>query len=564
MTDDERRQLEQLWTRYVAREPLTGEERGLLAAALERDEVFRRRMITDLQFDGALRAAGEIERGQDKLVAKVKALVTAAGRTEEVVAAVRQRIEAKAAIRSGVPSRRARSPWAATATVVVLAAAAAMVLMRPRLEPAPPAQPPTAQSEVDPSHHATRESPPPSRAARPGSSAPELAPARVAIARLEALTGPVYRHGADGSRRVAPGVELSSGDWISTSGPGARARLAGPGSSQIELSGEAVAGVTAEAAPTATSAPTDAPAGMRFFLAHGRASAAIPAGKGGALVLASPHAIVTGTGNIRFEVGPSVTRVEVKEGHARVSALGVQRGTDVEAGQLALVSADDLQPPRAQAAAREALLLVGPDDTKEGPPPQEGLRGSEERLKVHLERLGFQVIVADAGTLPIERARAAALLVMSSSVSSQLLPPWYTDMPVPMLVLESTGFEQLGLTGQTWLKDVGPTPALAEITITGAAHPLAAGLSGTLRVLTVPVKLRWGSPTPGATRIATWSGGPEQASLLFGYERGAPMVSGTAPARRVGLFLGNGRVIRALTEPGWRLFEAAASWAVEK
>src|SRR3954471_10233234 len=92
---DASRLLDDLWTRFVARHQLSAAERAQLVAAIEGDEIFRRRMINDLQMDGALRAVGEIDRGQEKLVAKVKALVTAAGRTEEVVAAVRRRIEAK-------------------------------------------------------------------------------------------------------------------------------------------------------------------------------------------------------------------------------------------------------------------------------------------------------------------------------------------------------------------------------------------------------------------------------------------------------------------------------------
>jgi hypothetical protein len=81
--------------------------------------------------------------------------------------------------------------------------------------------------------------------------------------------------------------------------------------------------------------------------------------------------------------------------------------------------------------------------------------------------------------------------------------------------------------------------------------------------MTTPSKLRWCVPSPSASRIASYAGAPEQASVLFGYDRGAATATGTAPARRVGLFLGNGRVIRALTEPGWRLFDAAVLWAVE-
>ena len=129
-----------------------------------------------------------------------------------------------------------------------------------------------------------------------------------------------------------------------------------------------------------------------------------------------------------------------------------------------------------------------------------------------------------------------------------------------MMVLESTGFEQLGLTGARWKRDVGPAPPVSDIVIENPSHPLAAGFSGNVRVLAPPLNLRWASPPPGASVIATYPGAPDHASLLFGYERGAATASGAAPARRVGLFFGNGRVIRSLTEQGWRLFDAAALW----
>jgi hypothetical protein len=244
-----------------------------------------------------------------------------------------------------------------------------------------------------------------------------------------------------------------------------------------------------------------------------------------------------------------------------VSALGVQRGTDVVAGQMALVSANDLQPPRAQNAIRQALLLTGPDSTKEEPPAVPGgLRGSEARLKAHLEHLGFTVEAIDAGAVTPERASAATLLVLSSSMNSKQLRSWFSELPVPMLVLESSAFEQLGLTGSRWRRDLGPTVPLAEVVIQNPAHPLAAGLSGTVRVMANPLNLRWAAPPPSALTVATYAGAPEQASLLFAYERGALTAGGAASARRVALFLGNGKVINSLTDAGWRLFDAAALW----
>ena len=87
--------------------------------------MLRRRLIQDLQLEGVLRAAGEIERGQEHVVAQVKALVTAHGRTEEVVAAVRRQLEAKAAARrwaieaAAAPSRRTRVVRWLTAAALV-------------------------------------------------------------------------------------------------------------------------------------------------------------------------------------------------------------------------------------------------------------------------------------------------------------------------------------------------------------------------------------------------------------------------------------------------------------
>jgi hypothetical protein len=476
--------VEDLWTRFVAREVLSAEERIELAGALERDEVLRRRLIQDLQLEGVLRAAGEIDRGQEHVVAQVKALVTAHGRTEEVVAAVRRQLEAKVADRrwaveaAAAPSRRTRVVRWLTASALVASGAAAVLLLRPQGDSTPTEAP---QAASPGSRSRGRLVPPASRG--DFYRAPVTVPGttdqrpRPIVARLEAIEGPAYRHGPDGIRRAAPSLDIAEGDWISTSGGGARARLEGPGGSRLDISGDASLGITAEptsggprqvAGQTAPSRPA-APGGrvdVRVFLAHGRASAVLPPARGGpALVLTSPHAIVSGEGTVRLDVASATTRVEVREGRARVLALGVQRGTDVSAGQLAMVSAEDLQPPRAQNVQREALLLLGPDDTKEAPAPLGTLRGSEELLKARLERLGFQVHVADAGAMTPDRARSAQLIVFSSSVNSKQLRPWFAELPVGMLVLESTGFERLGLTGTVWRRDLGPAPPMAEITI---------------------------------------------------------------------------------------------------
>ena len=71
----------------------------------------------------------------------------------------------------------------------------------------------------------------------------------------------------------------------------------------------------------------------------------------------------------------------------------------------------------------------------------------------------------------------------------------------------------------------------------------------------------WGKPAPGATIIATIPGEPQHA-VVFAYEKGATMdYDFSAPARRVGLFLGN-RTFDKLSPDGSALFDAAIDWAI--
>jgi hypothetical protein len=133
-----------------------------------------------------------------------------------------------------------------------------------------------------------------------------------------------------------------------------------------------------------------------------------------------------------------------------------------------------------------------------------------------------------------------------------------------MVALESSAFTRLGLTGPVWKRDVGPTSQrLNEVLITEPKHPLAAGLTGQLAVLAKPQGLRWGLPGEDAIIIARFPGAPNPRpqGAVFAYERGSEMPGGRAAARRVALFLGNGRVVRSLTPDGWRLFDAAVNWS---
>jgi hypothetical protein len=211
--------------------------------------------------------------------------------------------------------------------------------------------------------------------------------------------------------------------------------------------------------------------------------------------------------------------------------------------------------------ARRAVLLLGGQDADLPLRPS----SVDEPLRARLEQLGFAVDVVNAENHEAETARElerAQVVVLSPTVYTAELSEELIALPVPMVALESSAFTRLGLTGLAWKRDVGPTDQrFREVMITKPEHPLAAGLTGQAIVLQRRLGLRWGLPGEDAIIVASFPSSPANQSAVFAYERGSETPGGHAAARRVGLFLGNGRVIKSLTPDGWRLFDAAVTWS---
>jgi beta-N-acetylglucosaminidase-like protein len=118
------------------------------------------------------------------------------------------------------------------------------------------------------------------------------------------------------------------------------------------------------------------------------------------------------------------------------------------------------------------------------------------------------------------------------------------------------GLAELGLaesTGHVFLDEV--------LTVVEPSHPLAAGRDGIVRVYRGLGRLRFGRElAPGGTVVAV--GGKPPRPVLFAVERGAALVGGgTAPARRVGIFLPPDGVEPWLVAPaGEALVRAAVTW----
>lgn len=203
-------------------------------------------------------------------------------------------------------------------------------------------------------------------------------------------------------------------------------------------------------------------------------------------------------------------------------------------------------------------------DVVEAPPPvkvallvvanEMMMTAADMQLRTSLMGRGLTTRVVDDGAAA--NVTDAALVVIAASSDSNAVGNKYRMVAVPVMVIEPATFDDMGMTnGDDFGEDNG-----TQITITMAGHPMAAGLTGNVAVLSMTATLSWGAPAAAAVRVASFSGMAGRATI-FGYAKGAMMAMGTAPARRVGFFAGEPAASR-LTENGKKLLDAAIDWAL--
>ena len=243
---------------------------------------------------------------------------------------------------------------------------------------------------------------------------------------------------------------------------------------------------------------------------------------------------VSGPGTVTFGQGTSLTTT------ATFSLIGtyVLRLT---ANDSALAGYDDL----IVIVNAKALLVVG--DTNLSP--------GDEIMRGRIEALGFPVQVKAASSSVSGDANGKAVVVLSpSSLNGDLLDK-FAFVTVPVITMSTGIFDDM------YLVDAAGrgTDVANQLTVTTPSHPMAAGLLGTVKVLsTVPGSFAWGTPSASGVKVATIPSNSSHAAV-FGYAQGAAMVGLSAPARRVGL--GFGGDMPNLTQEGKRLFDAAILWA---
>ena len=186
------------------------------------------------------------------------------------------------------------------------------------------------------------------------------------------------------------------------------------------------------------------------------------------------------------------------------------------------------------------------------------LNASDAAVKARLEALNCVVTVKDAASAVTADANGKALVVISSTVTPTAVGTKFRTVAVPVITWESGIFNNMGMTGNT-NKDFGTKTNQTQVTITNATHPLAAGLSGNVTVVTSGKTFDWGKPNANGISIATVLNDSAKTAI-FAYESGAVMPGLTAPARRVGLFLYDDTAA-SFNSNGAALLDAAIRWA---
>ncbi len=526
MPDMERIGIEEIWSRYLIGATVTAVEEEIVARAMHDDPVLRAELLRDRHLDGVLREIHADDDDGRMFVAQFLQRQSAERDGRKFVARLERRLRARAA-ESSLGGRRAR--WPALAAAVALAAGVVLFVERVDRAPGPAGPVEVVAGAVSPT--AASERPP--------------TPTNMPAARLRSVAGSVLVI-TDGQKLAArAGQALAADQGLLTPGRASNAVIEFDDGTRIDVEGDSV-----------VTGLTDGRAGRGkgLFLAAGTLRARVPPQPAGRpFILATPQAEATVVGTVfLLSTTSAATRLQVYEGHVRLRRSREGEKVEVAAGQHAVAA--EGQALRAARTGGVAYLVGG--TTSLGP--------SDALIKRRLESLDFDVRVRGGGGLRASDLRDGTIVVLSATIQAVDVTTSLRDLPVPILTNEIALFNDLGMTATASDEDQGTAHTQSgEIVIRNALHPMAAGLSGTVRVTAANTLLRWGTPGPFAEWIATLPGRPTSA-VIFGYDVGAIMPGGFAlPMRRVGFFLSD-RTAVTLTEVGWDLFDAAVRWCTSQ
>jgi hypothetical protein len=198
---------------------------------------------------------------------------------------------------------------------------------------------------------------------------------------------------------------------------------------------------------------------------------------------------------------------------------------------------DDPSPPDM------ALLVVGSTSLGVG----------DLAVRARLTAAGYAVTVVDDSVVSAGHAGGKDVVIVSSTSDDRLVQGELREVAAPVLIWKATLYDDMGMAPPGGIGIELST----SISIVDAGHPLAAGRSGSVEVITSVDYMPWAMVGSAADVVATIGG----RATLFAYETGDPLpAGGTAAGCRVG-FPAYHTSPEEFTAAGRALFDAAVAWA---
>lgn len=272
-------------------------------------------------------------------------------------------------------------------------------------------------------------------------------------------------------------------------------------------------------------------------------------------------------------------------------------GSDTDAAADSMGTKDASSPSVDGAIKGKNILMVVGDSNGMNPVgtmgTAKGTGPGDVFLKNRLQDvLGHKVtMIADTTAKPmlLQAANAADLVIMCESLNSGSVLTALKPSTTPILSHEAFLQDDFGFVDPSGMVfpagaaggcDPGKPPACTygamvadHLDIVSPTHPLAAGLTGSVKLYTTPgdpgrepggLEVNWGKAGPGAEIIASVTGFPT-AATFYVYHKGATLFDGTkAAAMRMQLWFEDDNTTGTLnfsTAEGLKMFDNAVNYA---
>jgi hypothetical protein len=180
---------------------------------------------------------------------------------------------------------------------------------------------------------------------------------------------------------------------------------------------------------------------------------------------------------------------------------------------------------------------------------------AETKLVDRLESLGFGVTTVDAASSSYSSADNVSLVLLSPLAADTNLTTKFRNVATPVIVTKSSLLDDMAMTTAA---NLGTASGQTSIAVAQPSHPMAAGRSGTVVVLSPAQTIGWGIGTASVIKVANQVSQTSRGTLL-GYEKSAALNAGVVAAeRRVGFLF---CLANNLNADGWAFFDAAVRWA---